>query len=107
MINQVEAQNILQDFLRIESVTPDAKKSFDFLEKLFKKYNFEIHRVKFGSADTMEVENMFAIIGSGGPHLNFAGHVDVVPPGELNSWKHPLFQGILKTESYMLVVQKI
>ena len=93
MINQVEAQNILQDFLRIESVTPDAKKSFDFLEKLFRKYNFEIHRVKFGSADTMEVENMFAIIGSGGPHLNFAGHVDVVPPGELNSWKHPPFSG--------------
>ena len=93
MINQVEAQNILQDFLRIESVTPDAKKSFDFLEKLFKKYNFEIHRVKFGSADTMEVENMFAIIGSGSPHLNFAGHVDVVPPGELNSWKHPPFSG--------------
>ena len=93
MINQVEAQNILQDFLRIKSVTPDVKKSFDFLEKLFKKYNFEIHRVKFGSADTMEVENMFAIIGSGGPHLNFAGHVDVVPPGELNSWKHPPFSG--------------
>ena len=93
MINQVEAQNILQDFLRIESITPDAKKSFDFLEKLFKKYNFEIHRVKFGSADTIEVENMFAIIGSGGPHLNFAGHVDVVPPGELNSWKHPPFSG--------------
>ncbi|MEC7270038.1 MAG: succinyl-diaminopimelate desuccinylase [Pseudomonadota bacterium] len=93
MINQVEAQNILQDFLRIESVTPDAKKSFDFLEKLFKKYNFEIHRVKFGSADTTEVENMFAIIGSGSPHLNFAGHVDVVPPGELNSWKHPPFSG--------------
>ena len=93
MINQVEAQNILQDFLRIESVTPDAKKSFDFLEKLLKKYNFEIHRVKFGSADTIEVENMFAIIGSGGPHLNFAGHVDVVPPGDLNSWKHPPFSG--------------
>ena len=69
MINQVEAQNILQDFLRIESVTPDAKKSFDFLEKLFKKYNFEIHRVKFGSADTIEVENMFAIIAVSYTHL--------------------------------------
>tara|TARA_Y100000768_G_scaffold388887_1_gene388339 strand:- start:3341 stop:4501 length:1161 start_codon:yes stop_codon:yes gene_type:complete len=93
MINQVEAQNILQDFLRIESVTPDVKKSLDFLEKLFRKYNFEIHRVKFGSPDTLEVENMFAIIGSGSPHLNFAGHVDVVPPGELDSWKHPPFSG--------------
>lgn len=93
MINQVEAQNILQDFLRIESVTPDVKKSLDFLEKLFRKYNFEIHRVKFGSPDTLEVENMFAIIGSGSPHLNFAGHVDVVPPGELDSWMHPPFSG--------------
>ncbi|MEK9795076.1 MAG: M20/M25/M40 family metallo-hydrolase, partial [Hyphomicrobiales bacterium] len=93
MINQVEAQNILQDFLRIESVTPNVKKSFDFLETLFKKYNFEIHRVKFDLGNTPEVENMFATIGSGSPHLNFAGHVDVVPPGELNSWKYPPFSG--------------
>ncbi len=93
MINQVEAQNILLDFLRIESVTPNVKKSFDFLETLFKKYNFEIHRVKFDLGNTPEVENMFATIGSGSPHLNFAGHVDVVPPGELNSWKYPPFSG--------------
>ena len=93
MINQVEAQNILQDFLRIESVTPNVKKSFNFLETLFKKYNFEIHRVKFDLGNTPEVENMFATIGSGSPHLNFAGHVDVVPPGELNSWKYPPFSG--------------
>jgi len=93
MINQVEAQNILQDFLRIESVTPNVKKSFDFLETLFKKYNFQIHRVKFDLGNTPEVENMFATIGSGSPHLNFAGHVDVVPPGELNSWKYPPFSG--------------
>lgn len=93
MINQVEAQNILQDFLRIESVTPNVKKSFDFLETLFKKYNFQIHRVKFDLGNTPEVENMFAAIGSGSPHLNFAGHVDVVPPGELNSWKYPPFSG--------------
>ena len=93
MINQVEAQNILQDFLRIESVTPNIKKSFDFLETLFKKYNFQIHRVKFDLGNTPEVENMFATIGSGSPHLNFAGHVDVVPPGELNSWKYPPFSG--------------
>ena len=98
MINQVEAQNILQDFLRIESVTPNVKKSFNFLETLFKKYNFEIHRVKFDLGNTPEVENMFATIGSGSPHLNFAGHVDVVPPGELNSWKYPPFSGHIEDE---------
>lgn len=98
MINQAEAQNILQDFLKIESVTPNVKKSFDFLEILFKKYNFEVHRVKFFSGDTPEVENMFAIIGSGRPHLNFAGHADVVPPGELNSWKYPPFSGHIEED---------
>lgn len=36
MINQVEAQNILQDFLRIESVTPNVKKSFDFWKRYSK-----------------------------------------------------------------------
>jgi len=67
MINQVEAKNILQDFLRIESVTPNVKKSFDFLETLFKKYNFETHRVKFDLGNAPEVENMYATIGSGTP----------------------------------------
>ena len=35
MITKDEAQNLLQDFLKIESITPDVGDAFDFLERLF------------------------------------------------------------------------
>jgi succinyl-diaminopimelate desuccinylase len=43
---------------------------------------FEVHRMVSGHASDGPVENLFATRGSGGPHFAFAGHVDVVPPGE-------------------------
>ena len=52
MITKDEAQNLLQDFLKIESITPDVADAFDFLERLFIKYNFEVQRVKFKSDDS-------------------------------------------------------
>jgi succinyl-diaminopimelate desuccinylase len=43
---------------------------------------FEVHRMVSGHAPDGPVENLFATRGSGGPHFAFAGHVDVVPPGD-------------------------
>ena len=43
---------------------------------------FEVHRFVAGEPPDGPVENLFAIRGSGGPHFGFAGHLDVVPPGE-------------------------
>ncbi len=37
------------------------------------------------------MHNLFATIGSGSPHLVFAGHTDVVPPGDETRWRHPPF----------------
>ena len=93
MIAKDEAQNLLQDFLKIESITPDVSNAFDFLEALFVKYNFEVHRVKFKSKGTYEVENMFATIGESNPHFCFVGHADVVAPGEISDWSNPPFSG--------------
>jgi len=93
MIDKNKAQNLLQDFLSIESITPNVKDAFDFLENIFKEHNFEIHRVKFKLDDSYEVENMFAIKGSGSPHLCYAGHADVVNPGDDSSWQNPPFSG--------------
>ena len=39
------------------------------------------------------MENFYARIGTGSPHLMFAGHTDVVPPGNETSWTHPPFAG--------------
>jgi succinyl-diaminopimelate desuccinylase len=60
------------------SVTPARGAVFDTLEAALRPLGFEVHRFVAGG----EVENMFATRGSGSPHFGFAGHLDVVPPGE-------------------------
>ncbi len=39
------------------------------------------------------MENLYARIGTAAPHLTFAGHTDVVPPGDEKAWTHPPFAG--------------
>ncbi len=84
---------IAQSLNRCRSVTPAEGGALRFLERLFKDAGFEAHRVTFEAPGTPSVENLFAKIGSGAPHLAFAGHTDVVPPGDEARWKHGAFTG--------------
>ena len=66
------------------SVTPAAGLVFDCLERQLKPLGFAVHRFHAGEAPDGPVENLFAIRKGpeGSRHFGFAGHVDVVPPGE-------------------------
>ncbi len=66
------------------SVTPAAGLVFDCLEGQLKPLGFAVHRFSAGAAPHGPVENLFAIRHgpAGSRHFGFAGHVDVVPPGE-------------------------
>ncbi len=66
------------------SVTPAAGLVFDCLESQLAPLGFEVHRALSGSAPEGPVENLFAIRKGpeGSRHFAFAGHLDVVPPGE-------------------------
>ena len=64
------------------SITPASGEVFDVLEAALKSLGFEVHRFTAGEAPDGPVENLFASRGSGSPHFGFAGHLDVVPPGE-------------------------
>jgi succinyl-diaminopimelate desuccinylase len=44
---------------------------------------------------TPDVENLYARLGSHGPHLCFAGHTDVVNAGDEAAWSHPPFAGVI------------
>src|SRR3954468_13217641 len=60
------------------SVTPARGEVFDVLEQALRPLGFEVDRFVRG-----EVENLFATRGrDGGTHFGFAGHLDVVPPGD-------------------------
>jgi succinyl-diaminopimelate desuccinylase len=64
------------------SVTPARGAVFDVLEAALAPLGFTVHRFTAGDAPDGPVENLFATRGTGAPHFAFAGHLDVVPPGD-------------------------
>jgi succinyl-diaminopimelate desuccinylase len=84
---------LARDLLRCASVTPAEGGALALLEKTLSEAGFSVHRVAFSEPGADNVENLYARIGIAGPHLVFAGHTDVVPPGEETRWRHPPFAG--------------
>ena len=91
---------IARDLLRCPSVTPAEGGALAFVEKTLKGAGFTVHRMTFREPGTDDVENLYARIGTAAPHLVFAGHTDVVPPGDEKAWKHPPFSAKLRTASF-------
>jgi succinyl-diaminopimelate desuccinylase len=87
------ALSIARDLVRCRSVTPADAGALDVLDHVLKGAGFEVHRVSFSEPGTADVENLYARIGNDGPHLTFAGHTDVVPPGDEDAWSHGAFAG--------------
>jgi succinyl-diaminopimelate desuccinylase len=73
---------LASDLIRCPSVTPARGEVFDLLEAALRPLGFDVHRWVMGEPPDGPTENMVAIRGSGSPHFGFAGHLDVVPPGE-------------------------
>jgi succinyl-diaminopimelate desuccinylase len=84
---------LARDLLRCPSVTPADGGALGVIDTVLKPVGFDVHRVTFAEPGTAPVENLYARIGRGRPHLVFAGHTDVVPPGEQAKWTHPPFAG--------------
>jgi succinyl-diaminopimelate desuccinylase len=82
--------------VRCPSVTPEEGGALGFLEKTLTAAGFTVHRVTFHEPGAADVENLYARIGTASPHLMFAGHTDVVPPGDPTKWAHPPFSGEVK-----------
>lgn len=78
----VDAIDLARRLLACESVTPAHGPVFDVLEAALLPLGFHVERFVAGEAPDGPVENLLATRGAAGSHLAFAGHVDVVPPGE-------------------------
>lgn len=73
------------------SVTPDDAGCQDMISEELKKLGFKITPMPFG-----ETSNLWATHGNGAPHFMFAGHTDVVPPGDLSLWESDPFTPIIR-----------
>jgi len=81
----------LSALIRCPSVTPEEGGALSVLQAMLEPMGFAVDRPVFSDDGTPDVENLYARWGEGGPHLMFAGHTDVVPPGDAASWRHPPF----------------
>ena len=84
---------IARELIRCRSVTPDEGGALAYLQGLLSRAGFEVHRAVFAEPGTAPVDNLYARIGTSRPNLLFAGHTDVVPPGNESAWSHPPFAG--------------
>ena len=82
MISSIDPVGLARQLIACPSITPARGEVFDLLEAALLPLGFEVHRFVLGEAPDGPTENMVAIRGSGSPHFGFAGHLDVVPPGE-------------------------
>jgi succinyl-diaminopimelate desuccinylase len=87
----IDPVQLLQDLIRQPSVTPELHGAFDVLEAALTPLGFACERVRFEGDGSYPVDNLFATRGEGGKHLLFAGHTDVVPPGDSVAWRHAPF----------------
>ncbi|MDC9823251.1 succinyl-diaminopimelate desuccinylase [Devosia sp. ZB163] len=87
----IDPVQLLADLIRQPSVTPELHGAFDVLEAALIPLGFTCQRVRFEGDGSYPVDNLFATRGNGGRHLLFAGHTDVVPPGDVAAWTHPPF----------------
>ena len=82
---------LAQALIRCPSVTPKDEGALDVLAAFLTPLGFTCHRLRFAEDGTAPVDNLYARLGGGGPNFCYAGHTDVVPPGDAGLWRHAPF----------------
>lgn len=94
MIQQVTTPDhfhYLEKLLSFKSITPSDDGCIDYIASLLQDANFKTDIQNFGDSN-YKVKNLYARFGNKSPNICFAGHVDVVPPGDLSLWKSDPFK---------------
>lgn len=86
---------LTQALIRCVSVTPHEGGALRLLQSVLEPAGFLCHRLTMTEPGTPDVENLYARLPANGPNLCFAGHTDVVPPGDAAKWTHAPFSGAI------------
>ena len=82
-INELQ---LAKELIKFPTVTPVDAGIMKFLEKKLKTLGFKTKVLEFSEKDSKPVKNLYARLGNKGPNFCYAGHLDVVPPGNLKDW---------------------
>jgi succinyl-diaminopimelate desuccinylase len=90
-MSAVDPIALAQALIRCPSVTPEDAGAIGIVEAALKPLGFACHRLRLQAPGSAAVENLYARIGDAGPNFCYAGHTDVVPPGDAKLWRHSPF----------------
>ena len=93
IINELQ---LAKELIRFPTVTPKDAGVMKFLEKKLKKLGFKTKILEFKEKGSEPVKNLYARLGNKGPNFCYAGHLDVVPAGNLNDWTVNPFKPSIK-----------
>ena len=85
-MQKINELQLAKELMRFPSITPRDAGVMKFLEKKLKKMGFKTKILNFKEKNFQPVKNLYARLGSKGPNFCFAGHLDVVPPGDIKDW---------------------
>lgn len=94
MTQRIDPVDLTARLIACPSITPATGAVFAVLEEALAGIGFTVHRFLSGAAPDGPVENLYASRGSGSPHFGFAGHLDVVPPGD--GWTSDPFEPVIR-----------
>ena len=92
-INEIQ---LAKELISFPSITPIDAGVMSFLEKKLKKLGFKTKILEFKEKNSKPVKNLYAKLGNRSPNFCYAGHLDVVPPGNLNDWTVNPFKPTVK-----------
>tara|TARA_Y100000816_G_scaffold213721_1_gene159078 strand:+ start:239 stop:1396 length:1158 start_codon:yes stop_codon:yes gene_type:complete len=87
---------LAKELIRFPSITPIDAGVMKFLEKKLKKLGFKTKILEFKEKNLKPVKNLYAKLGKKGPNFCYAGHLDVVPPGNMKDWTVNPFRPSIK-----------
>ncbi len=77
---------LAKELMRFQSITPVDAGTMNFLAKKLRSLGFKCNILEFKSKNSKPVKNLYAKLGTSKPNFCYAGHTDVVPPGNLSDW---------------------
>ncbi|HTQ14645.1 MAG TPA: succinyl-diaminopimelate desuccinylase [Rhizomicrobium sp.] len=90
------ALELARALIRCPSVTPEDAGALALVEAALAPLGFVCRRMRIAAPGTAPIENLYARLGTEAPNFCFAGHTDVVPPGDAGLWRHPPFAAEVK-----------
>ncbi len=95
-MTKINDLQLAKELIKFPTVTPVDAGITRFLEKKLKSIGFKTKILEFKDKNSKPVKNIYARLGTKGPNFCYAGHVDVVPPGNIKNWSSNPFKPTLR-----------